>query len=121
MRLIFPIFILLLLSSCTRKTEIEKLLTDKSKHWVYIDNEKYNPNSIAPIYIRFNADETCENIWFENNKIHETGTWEFSESDSLLIVFEREFSVLKIEPDTIYVKYKSEDVNALFINLDDQN
>ena len=98
---------------------MEDTLTDQSKRWVYVDNEKFNPNSIVSTYIRFYTDQRCENIWFKGNKKYEFGdhgTWEYSTQDSLLKVFNREFKVLNVGPDTISVKYKDEDFKAIFIN-----
>jgi hypothetical protein len=42
----------------TQVDTVTKRLCDQKKRWVYIDNDKYNHNSVATVYLRFHQDGT---------------------------------------------------------------
>ena len=97
------------------------LLCDEKKRWIYIDNEKYNPNSIATVYVRFHQDGTCQNMWLKDNRKYDfdkADTWKYSRQDSLLTVFGHEFKVQWGQPDTISLMRTDNGFRTLLVNLE---
>lgn len=115
--ILIPSILLSAITSCKTNSQVEIHLLDTTKKWVYIDNATINPNSKAITFIRFGENNHCENVQFSDHAKYNDGEWEYSPDDSLLIVFDHEFKILKVQSDTISVKYKNEDFKALFVNL----
>lgn len=119
--IIVPIFFA---TSCKNKSNLELSLLDKDKKWVYINQEKFELNSINHgFYIEFKDNGTCRNCSIIDDSppidIHggsSNGTWDFVKKDNSLIVFGHEFKVLKIQNDTISLLRKEDNWKALFVN-----
>ena len=106
--------------SCSTESEFEKELTNKSKKWVYVDNPTFNKNATINFYLKFSKSNVCTNYSLKNDeKSGESGKWSYSEKDSSLSVFGHEYKFLKINEDSIYVKYKKENFVAMFMNVAD--
>jgi hypothetical protein len=117
------IIIILLLTSCSVRQDdtVTTLLCDQKKRWVYIDNDKYNHNSIATVYLIFHQDGTCENVWLKDNRKYEfdkADTWKYSGTDSLLTVFGHEFKMKWLQPDTISLVRTDNGFRTLLVNLE---
>lgn len=113
----------LTLFSC-KKSEFENLLINPDKKWVYINDEKINPNSKMIFYMKFEKNGECNNYFLSNNQknvdlegLHKQDKWKYSEKDSVLKIQDYfNFKILKFTNDTIYslnLKYNNK---ALFVN-----
>jgi len=117
LKIFLSIFVVLLFS-CRKESNLEVLLTDKTKKWVYIHNYTFNKNSHLSVYIKFDKPNICENYNIETNRIlYPKGEWKYHEKDSSLIIFENNFKFLKIEGDSIYLKHLKGNYITLLMNV----
>lgn len=104
--LLLPI---LIFASCKRESEVEKLVLKNGGKWLYYNSEKYNPNSRFISYLKFDEDK-CENYHIDSDKLLRTidgnegaRKWSYSESDSILTIFEHTFKIRVVKTDTLYL------------------
>jgi hypothetical protein len=117
--------LILTLFSC-KKSEFESLLISSGKKWIYINDEKINPNSKMMFYVKFEENGECDNYFLSNNQKnvyvdgnHEQGKWKYSEKDSVLKIHNYfNFKVLKFTNDTIYLLDLKYNNKTLFVNLE---
>ena len=113
----------LTLFSC-KKSEFENLLINPDKKWVYINDEKLNPNSEMVFYMKFEKNGECGNYFLSNNhkdvdfeRLHKQDKWKYSEKDSVLKIKDYfNFKILKFTNDTIYLLNLKYNNKALFVN-----
>ncbi len=116
-------FLILTLFSC-KKSEFENLLIKPDKKWVYINDEKINPNLKMLFYMKFEKNGECYNYFLSNNQKsvhvdghHKQDKWKYSEKDSVLKIQDYyNFKILKFTKDTIYLLDLKYNNKALFVN-----
>jgi len=117
--LFFSLFILV---SC-QKSALEKSLINTSKKWVFI-NSSINPKEAKVyFYMKFEENGKCKNYFLSNNEEMvlldgeaKIDSWDYSERDSILKIYDYNFKVLKSGNDTIHLLETKNNWNAMFVN-----
>jgi hypothetical protein len=113
---------ILTLSSC-KKSEFENLLLNPHKKWSYINNSKYNRNSIALFYMKFYENGDFENRYTASDQKHilldgeqRDCYWSYSEKDSILELCDYTYKILEYQKDTIRLIEVKNNFKCLFVN-----
>jgi hypothetical protein len=127
MKIYSILIIILLYISCSRpKSELEQLLTNPVKKWVYIEDETLKHPYEAIAYTKFNA-KTCENRSLETNNIflvsiegnNQPGKWKYDSYRNTLNLYDKYlFTSTKFSSDTIYILNQKTKQKAYFINYE---
>ena len=119
---IFFLSIIITFSSC-EKSEFENLLSNPDKKWCYINNNKYDKNSIINWYMKFYTNGDFENLSVTNNQKlilldgqYKDCFWKYSKNDSILELCDSQYKILKYEKDTIHLMALKDNFKCLFIN-----
>ncbi|MGK4568121.1 hypothetical protein [Flavobacterium sp. 3HN19-14] len=110
-------------SSC-QKSRLENLLLSADKRWVYIDSGQVKNKAIVRDYIKFFSNGDCENrnilndenSFFSIEGNEKNNSWNYSDNDSILTIYDHRFKVLKYESDTIHVLQIKENWIKMLVN-----
>jgi hypothetical protein len=114
------LFIILTFISCRRKSNFENYLIGDKK-WIYIDNKEIsnsNSNMIVFTYNKFEKDGIVKAFYASNDteKFGDMGKWNYSETDSIFTIYEMNFKVLKVYPDSFLLQNDKKVYKSLFID-----
>ncbi len=107
---IFLLTLTIIFFSCRKQSELEYILSNDSKKWVYhVDKKKIDPGMPLLAYNIFNknGNSTLYYTFASGDTPIKTTKWKYSEKDSVLNMFGTEFKVLKFQEDTIFLEYKT--------------
>lgn len=117
------IFLLLCMASC-KKTEVEKLLTNPDKKWVYLEAENVFHERVATFYMQFNEDNSCNDRYLSNGLIltlvdgpPDNSNWHYDEEKKIIDICGFKFYLTKFTPDTIYLTKLKDQNKFWLVNL----
>jgi hypothetical protein len=95
--------------SC-KKAELETLLTDPQKRWVYMEAEKVAHKKVAVWYMKFNMDNSSENRYLSDGSEliqidgkEEKCNWYYDEVKETVDICNYKFHVTRYVADTVYL------------------